>query len=210
MIRIKDLLKAVVDSPDFRDGLLSRGAAPETEEERKEQEELGALFKFIGFYIVTFQQVEAELDQIILLILGQERWHVGQGVAALLSNSQKIDLVQTMVLSSALSNGTEFQQKWTKDFNSLLSEVRQEGTRRNTIVHSLYLFDFMKAGMPILQSKRRRKKGEVDFDQQFVDVKYIETAAASVSALSVDLGFARRQLIAWLDEVQRTRPRSHE
>lgn len=203
MIRFRELLKSMIDDPDF----LKRSSEPakeETAEEKTEREELDRLYRFIGLYIVSFQQIEAELDQIILLVVGHEKWHVGQGVVSLLTNVQKIELVQSIVKSSALSSGDQVKQEWLKEFEKLLQEVRNEGVERNKLVYSLYLFDFMAIGAPPLRSNRRKKKGKVDFQRDSIDANYMREALARISELSFDVGMCRTQLIHWSDIVQKT------
>jgi hypothetical protein len=205
MVRIKELLKAVTDNPDFQKRMAAQPVKNETAEEKAEREELDRLYRFIGLYVIIFQQVEAELDQIILLVVGQDRWHVGQSIVTLLSNSAKIDLIQSIVKSSALSSGSEAQQEWLKSFDHVLQELRSEGAQRNKIVHSIYLFDFMKVGAPPLQSKRRKKKGELDFEQAFIDADHASKAVGRISELAFDVGMLRTQLIHWHDDVSKSK-----
>ncbi|MGY4484779.1 hypothetical protein ACVWWR_003970 [Bradyrhizobium sp. LM3.2] len=110
------------------------------EGEQKEKAGIERLFQFIGMYVVVFQDVESKLDQIIQLAIGLERRHVGHGVIALLSNSQKIDLVQSIVHSSEIADGSPAQEAWVTSFDEVMQRLRAEATRRNKIVHSLSIF----------------------------------------------------------------------
>jgi hypothetical protein len=83
----------------------------------KEKAEIERLFHFIGTYIVVFQDMESKLDQIIQLVIGLDRWHVSHGVIALLSNAQKIDLVQSVVHSSEIADGSPPQEAWVNSFD---------------------------------------------------------------------------------------------
>lgn len=191
----KKLMAAIEHDPAFKE----RAAAPEllTAEDSRAKAEVAQLFQFIGAYIVVFQDIESKLDQIIQLAIGLERWHVSHGVVALLSNSQKIDLAQSIVQSSAIASGATFQKEWVKSFDEVIQRLKAEGTRRNKIVHSLYIFDFMQAGGPALRSKRKRARGEIELDQEWVDAAYISRATGEIHELSFDLGMALTQLRHW-------------
>ena len=170
----------------------------------KDKAEIERLFQFIGSYVVVFQDVESKLDQIIQLAIGHDRWHVSHGVTALLSNSQKIDLVQSVVHSSAIRDGTQPREVWVESFDQIIQRLRAEATRRNKIVHSLYIFDFMKVGQPPLRSKRTRRKSGISFDRENVDTAYISMATAEVAALSFDIGMVLVQLRHWSEELGRS------
>jgi hypothetical protein len=155
------------------------------------------LFEFIGTYVVLVQDIEAKLDQIITMAVGRDKPHIGEYIVSTLSHSQKIDFVQAIVKSSAIANGDPFRAEWLTSFDELIQRLRAEGTRRNGIVHSVYILDFMEIGKPPLRSKRRRKKGAPDFDQEEIDAKFITRAISQIAELSFDVGMAFIQLVHW-------------
>jgi hypothetical protein len=132
-----------------------------------------------------------------------DRWHVSHFVNRTLSNSQKIDLVQSIVHSSEIADGSQQQEAWLKSFDEIMQRLRTEATRRNKIVHSLYIFDFMEIGHPPLRSKRTRKTGEISFDQAQVDAAYIDRATSDVAELSFDVGMLLVQLRHWYEKLGR-------
>lgn len=204
----KSLVAAIERNPEIKN--MSAEPPVLDEEEKKEKAEIERLFHFIGAYVVVFQDVESKLDQIIQLAIGLDRRHVSHGIIALLSNSQKIDLVQSMVHSSEIADGSPYQEMWVTSFDEVMQRLRAEATRRNKIVHSLYIFDFMKIGHPPLRSKRTRKKGETSFDQEHVDAAYISKAASDVAALSFDVGMILVQLRHWYEKLGRGSPQAGE
>jgi hypothetical protein len=123
-----------------------------------------------------------------------------------LSNSQKIEIVQSVVHTSAIASGGKIQREWLRSFDEVIQRLRTEAMRRNRIVHSLYLFDFMEVGGPALRSKRRRTKGEIGLDQEWVGATYIGRATSEVNELSFDLGMALAQLRHWSELLGQTRP----
>ncbi|MGY8678307.1 hypothetical protein Q2941_10860 [Bradyrhizobium sp. UFLA05-153] len=86
-------------------------------------------------------------------------------------------MVQSIVHSPEIADGSQQQEAWLKSFDEIMQRLRTEATRRNKIVHSLYIFDFMEIGHPPLRSKRTRKTGEISFDQEQVDAAYSPSLA---------------------------------
>jgi hypothetical protein len=197
----KNLMAAIEQDPELKNKATE--PAVQDEDNPKEKAEIERLFHFIGAYVVFFQDVEAKLDEIIQLAVGLDRWHVSHSVTALLSNSQKIDLVQSVVHRSEVADDSERQQKWVKAFDEVIQRLRTEAARRNRIVHSLYIFDFMKVGAPPLRSKRKRKVDAVSFDQEYVDASFISKATSDVAELSFDIGMVVVQLRHWSEQLGR-------
>jgi hypothetical protein len=130
-------------------------------------------------------------------LIGLDRWHVGTKVVARLSVSDKIDLLSSILFSSRLASGSDMQQKWLASFQEIVAELKSENARRNKLVHSLYLFDFIEIGHPVMRSKRTRRSGSKELDQEYIDENYAAEAAEKVAELCFDVGMVRRQLIAW-------------
>jgi hypothetical protein len=204
----KSLVAAIEQNPGLKK--MSAGPPILDKEEQQEKAEVERLFHFIGMYVVVFQDVESKLDQIIQLAIGLDRRHVSHGVIALLSNSQKIDLCQLIVHSSEIADGSPAQEAWVTSFDEVMQRLRAEAARRNKIVHSLYIFDFMKIGHPPMRSKRTRKKNGTSFDQEHVDAAYISKATSDVAELSFDVGMALVQLRHWYEKLGRGSPQSRK
>jgi hypothetical protein len=202
------LVAAIEQNPEFKDRPAELPVLDEGEQ--KEKAEVERLFQFIGMYVVVFQDVESKLDQIIQLAIGLDRRHVSHGVIAVLSNSQKIDLVQSIVHSSEIVDGSPAQGAWVTSFDEVMQRLRAEATRRNKIVHSLYIFDFMKIGQPPVRSKRTRKKSGASFDQERVNAAYIDKATSDVARLSFDVGMVLVQLRHWYEKLGRGTPEPRE
>jgi hypothetical protein len=204
----KSLVAAIEKNPEVQNAVAEQPVLDE--EEQKEKAGIERLFQFIGMYVVVFQDVESKLDQIIQLAIGLDRRHVSHGVIALLSNSQKIDLVQSIVRSSEIADGSPVQEAWVTSFDEVMQRLRAEATRRNKIVHSLYILDFMKIGQPPVRSKRTRKKSGTSFDQEHVDAVYIDKATSDVAGLSFDVGMVLVQPRHWYEKLGRGTPEPRE
>jgi hypothetical protein len=201
VVTFKKLMAAIAADPELANQ--SKTQPSENAEDPKSAAETKRFFQFIGAYVILFQEIEAKLDQIITMGVGREKSHVGEYVVSILSHSQKIDFVQAVVKSSAIANGEPFHTEWLTSFDELIRRLRSEATRRNSIVHSVYILDFMEIGGAPLRSKRRRKKGSLDFDQEGIDAEFITRAISELTELSFDVGMAFIQLVHWSDALGR-------
>lgn len=202
VVTFKSIMDAMGADPEFAKRLAAHTPQPD---DPKTSAEIANLCQFIGTYIVVFQDIEAKLDQIISLAIGLERWHVSQNVLSFLSHVQKIEFVQNTLQSSALADGDPIYAEWLAHFDKLVQQLKEEATRRNKIVHSLYLFDFMDIGEPPIRSKKRRKRGEVGLDQEPMDAAFIASVTSHVAELVFDLGMALVQLRHWSDKLATAR-----
>jgi hypothetical protein len=132
-----------------------------------------------------------------LLLIGHERWHLGRKIVARLSVSDKIDLLYSTVASSELVVGTELEKAFIVSFEEVRNELKSENARRNRIGHSIYLFEPLRIGLPVLRSKRTKRHDERELDQQYIDRSLMIEAVGKVAELCFDIGMIRKQLIAW-------------
>lgn len=160
-------------------------------------EEADRLYRFLGKYIVTFQWLEAQLDQILLLANGHENWGRAQIRLAGMRNIDKISAVEKVVMAPRPFGRRAERPGWTEGFEALLERLRHEGRRRNGIVHSQYLFEFVEAGLPVLRSDRRRKDGVAEFEREDLDSEQISAIFNELAMLAIDLSQARLQLVHW-------------
>jgi hypothetical protein len=160
-------------------------------------DETDRFFRFLGQYVAIFQWIEAQLDQIILLAHGHENWSNTHAKLANLRNAQKIADVKKVVTGLGPFERSKEHTDWCAHFANLIVRLRQEGRRRNDIVHSQYLFDFVEAGMPPLRSVRRKENGKVVFEQEFFDLKRMDIILEGLATLAFEVSQARIQLVHW-------------
>lgn len=169
----------------------------EFDADRRADEEADRLYRFLGQYVVVFQWMEAQLDQILLLAYGHENWAETQTRLVGMRNAEKINAVKAVVMAPSPFGRRIGRPGWTESFDELLERLRQEGRRRNAIVHSQYLFEFVEAGMPPLRSDRRKKGGAAEFEQEDLDSERTEAILKELAMLAFDLSQARVQLVHW-------------
>ena len=165
--------------------------------DRRADEEVDRIYRFLGQYIAIFQWVEAQLDQILLLAYGHENWTETQRKLAGMRNVDRIDAVEAIVKAPSPFGRRLGRPEWIEDFSTLIMRLRQEGQRRNGIVHSQYLFEFVDAGMPPIRSHRRKKDGVAGFDQISLDSEWTEEVLQDLAILAFDMSQARIQLVHW-------------
>ena len=197
VVTFKNLMAAIAADREFAARLSAKPS--ESSEDLKNATDARKLFEFIGTYVVIFQDIEAKLDQV-------EQSHIGEYIISTLSNSQKVDFVQAIIKSSAIANGDPFRTEWLASFYELVQRLRVEGTRRNSIVHSVYILDFMEIGAPPLRSKRKRKRAAPGFDQEEIDAQFITRAISEIAELSFDVGMAFTQLVHWSEPLAKKHP----
>ena len=164
---------------------------------RPVDQEADRLYSFVGQYVAIFQWMEAQLDQILLLAYGHGNWAKTQAELAGMRKVDKITAVEPVVMAPIPFGRRTGRPGWIEGFAALIERLRQEGRRRNSIVHSQYLFEFVEAGMPPLRSDRRKKDGVAEFDQEFLDSERTEAILEELAVLAFDLSQARIQLVHW-------------
>ena len=117
------------------------------------------------------------------------------GIAAI--STYSADAVEEVVMAPTPFGRKNQRPGWTESFEALVQRLKKEGQRRNSIVHSQYLFEFVKAGMPPLRSDRRNRDGVAEFDQEDFDRERTDAILKELAMLAFDLSQARIQLVHW-------------
>lgn len=154
-----------------------------------------AMFATIGRYVIFFQWVEGKLDQILLLGWGHENWTASQDKLAKMSNFEKVSSVREIVLNSPDFSRVHTRPEWCANFEFLIQRLNDERTRRNSLVHSQYLFEFVEIGLAPLKSHRQKVGGKATFDQQHLSKPAQEKLLDDLIRLAMDVNFAHVQLI---------------
>jgi hypothetical protein len=171
----------------------------EDDEEAWKDEQHNALAKAVGEYVILFQQLEAKIDTIFLLFT-RDCFKFGQIVLSRLSNREKLEAISVYVNENVSPHEDEFSVSWLKSFNALVGEIKSISERRNRIVHSSYLYDFLKIGHPIMISNRKLKRSELKFENEDFNTDDFNEYIYSVSSAYYELNFVHVQLIHWVDK----------
>lgn len=154
-----------------------------------------AMFATLGRYVLIFQWVEGKLDQILLLGWGYENWEASQVKLAKMTNHEKVHAVEEVVLCSDEFSRVHARPEWCSHFKLLVERLHNERKRRNSMVHSQYLFDFVGLGHPPVRSSRQKVGGSVQFNQEDLSKENQARLLSDLALLAMDIGFAHTQLI---------------
>ncbi|WP_026793239.1 hypothetical protein [Pleomorphomonas oryzae] len=152
------------------------------------------LYNFIGKYVISFQWLEGKIDEIYFLAKGAENrmptieWLSKKTIA------QKIDGI-----CSLIHDGETFRpvkiDGWYDKVSSVVARLHQERDRRNSILHSKYLFDFLAIGIPVLRTRARRQNEVVSLDQEYLSPDRCRQIMDEIGFLSFDLNMIFVQLL---------------
>ncbi|WP_150129721.1 hypothetical protein [Bosea sp. RAC05] len=154
-----------------------------------------SMFAMIGKYVIIFQWVEGLIDQCLLLGWGHENWGKSQSRLARMSNYEKIKKLREMVLQDPVFARARTRPEWIAHFESIMNDLHKLRETRNSLVHSQYLFEFTKIGMPPLRSLRTRGNAGDSFDQVDMDKSRQKNLLAELGQTGVDMNVIHVQLI---------------
>jgi hypothetical protein len=167
-----------------------------SERQKWSDKDTEALFASIGRYVMIFQWVEGLLDQMLLLGWDYENWPESQAKLARMRFFDKVEAVKSLVLSSADFVRARSRPGWLSNFEVLIQRVHEERRRRNALLHSQFLFEFVEAGLPPVRSLRKgTPNGGSTFDQQYFTPEAQEQLVADLIQLGLDVNFTFVQLI---------------
>lgn len=118
------------------------------------------LYSFIGKYVISFQWLEGILDQIYSLGDNLPAKADIDAKLATLSFAQKSIAVKELILTGDAFAGGCTMEGWPQRIEEFFRGLDNERERRNAIMHSQYLFDFLAIGQPPMRARRQRGKRE--------------------------------------------------
>ena len=118
------------------------------------------LYSFIGKYVISFQWLEGILDQIYSLGDDLREKADVDAELATLSFSRKSIAVRKLILTGDAFAGGGTIEGWKQRIEDFFRRLDEERERRNAIMHSQYLFDFLAIGQPLLRARRQRGNKE--------------------------------------------------
>lgn len=133
-------------------------------EDPKAVAEVERIHSFIGEYVICFQWLEGKMDEMILMSMGHENWTLTQSELAESTNHKKVRRLETLVLER---HGFRviIADDWDEYFAAVIQELHTERRRRNSLLHSQYLFDFLAIGHPVLKYDSKKSHDSLDRNQ---------------------------------------------
>lgn len=164
-------------------------------DDRASTSEIESVYNFVGRYVIVFQEIEGRIDEILILARGQERR--GECLSWLAKKTFEVKLTALKrTLKAEQCFRTSDLEGWNEMFQSVIWRLDAERLRRNGILHSRFLFDFMAIGSPVLRTHVKRKKGEDApyFDQEYLSQAKRDKITSEIVQLAFDLGQLHVQL----------------
>lgn len=153
-----------------------------------------ALFATIGRYLIIFQWIEGLLDQALLLAWGHENWSASQARLAGMTNEKKVDEVRKVIFTSPDFARVHTRPDWLKHVDEMVARLHAERRQRNAVVHSQYLYEFTKIGLPPMASLRIKSKGDAGFKQVDFSKAFQAELMKNLGQLAFDMNFLLVQL----------------
>ena len=151
------------------------------------------LYSFVGQYVVSFQWMESQVEQIILLANGERQWNETHRWLSKQRNVDKINKLQELVRSGHSFDSIQVEG-WYDRFDRVIDKLHEERQRRNIILHAQYIFDFLAIGASVVQANIERKSGELEFNQDDLSSQRCEHIMKELTELAFSLNFVCVQL----------------
>ncbi len=156
-------------------------------------------YHLLGKFIVLFQTIEANVSDIIRLLIEARDEHLVEILMAELDNYKRLKAVDVLLARFLDVRVGDYDQE-KKDFHALVGELQRLGERRNEIVHSYYS-DWRdvdgKDGLLRQQSKLRGKQGILeDVEEGLLPENFEEDLSKLAHSARVLEGF-RLKVIQW-------------
>jgi|GEM_PF-1417593 len=150
-------------------------------------------YSFVGQYVISFQWLEGQIDQIFLLARGHGNWNDTHRWLSGLRNVEKINAFRDLVHTDGPFDRVQIDG-WYDRFDQVVERLHAERLRRNGILHAQFLFDFLAIGQPVMRLEVRRQGGELKFTQEDLSHAKCEEIMAELAKLAFDLNLICVQL----------------
>jgi hypothetical protein len=162
-------------------------------EDPKAVDEAEKVYAFIGIYVVSFQWFEDKMDQTFIL---------GKGVR---NSKTTLDWLVKKTFSSKIKAFHEFamddnffhrapQKDWYDEFDIIMKKLDVERNRRNGLLHSTFIFDFLAIGQPVISNEVSKQNGVAKVYNNELSVENRDGILKELADLSVDFSMACLQL----------------
>ena len=145
------------------------------------------LIATIGRYVIVFQWIDAKLGQ-ILVLWGDVDSDPNRGVKITkMTFSEKVDEVWREFQENSHNERGRARPEWIASFKALVARLHNERHRRNSLIHSYYLFDFLEIGEPVLKDDAKNGPAFVDSSEQRKILQEIAQLAFDVNAAHLQI-----------------------
>jgi len=150
-------------------------------------------YNFVGTYVISFQWLEGQIDEMLILARGYANRRNTIAWLAKKRNEQKVDAFYEIITANkslCLVQGSD----WRDRFKSIRDRLHNERRRRNGILHSQFLFDFLAIGEPVMRTHVTQRAGNLAFDREDLSPKRCEDILRELAQLAFDLSMIYAKL----------------
>ena len=151
-------------------------------------------YRFIGEYVISFQWFEAKIEEMIVLARGVEAQDETRAWLAKTTLADKIDAFHQVADDRSLFD-TSKVEGWSERLRLAVENIHGERKRRNGLLHSQFLFDFLAIGAPVMRTNARRRDGVVVFEQEDLSNERCDEIMHEMAALAMELNMLSVQLV---------------
>ena len=152
------------------------------------------IYRFVGEYVVSIQWFEAKMEEMILLARGKEAWDEIWAWLAKATFSDKIDAFHELADDRSLFDTGDIKG-WSERLRLAVESIHGERKRRNGLLHSKFLFDFLAIGYPVMRTNVRRRDGGLSFEREDLSSERRDEIMHEMAALAMELNMLCVQLL---------------
>ncbi|QAS79537.1 hypothetical protein CO657_16365 [Rhizobium acidisoli] len=156
--------------------------------EDEQDQAMNEFLAMVGRYVIVFQWIESKMEECLLLWWGHENWAQSKDRLLNMTNKQKVDTLWKEFRENPANERGRSRPDWVKQFEKLVERLHLERKRRNKLLHSHYLFDFLPIGQPVMQIDPKEGNRYLGKEAQ-------DDIHGAVRDLAIDLSFAHTQVI---------------
>ena len=160
----------------------------ELSDEKREEAVVERLLATIGRYALAFQSLESIVEECLHLLWGHDHFEENHVRLARMTNQQKVDALLQEFRENPMNARGRSRPEWVARFEGLIARLHAERQKRNSILHSQYLYDFVRIGHPVMQIDRRGANTDWTDERQ-------DDLLRTLAVLVFDTGQARIQLV---------------
>lgn len=159
----------------------------------KALEEAEKVYAFIGMYVICFQWFEDKFDEIFTLGKGIKNSKETQSWLVKKTFSDKLKTFRKFARDESIFHPSP-QKGWYENFDLIMDEIDAERERRNSLVHSSFLFDFLAIDQPVISTEKKKVNGEAQFVQNELSSENRDRVLKEIADLSFRFSMACVQL----------------
>lgn len=159
---------------------MSRDLWTEDSDAINEAEEV---YAFIGMYVISFQWFEDKMDQIFILAKGAKNAKETRDWLVRRTFSDKIKAFQKFAKDDDFFYPAP-QDGWYDEFDIIMRDIDAERDRRNSLLHSNFIFDFLAIGQPVISNIIKKESGSAKIHNVELSAKYRDCILKELASLA--------------------------